>query len=90
MRPVCIVGDIHGQFYDLRDILKYGGDFESNKYLFMGDYVDRGNYGVEVLFSLLVLKIAKPNTIFLMRGNHESAQMTQLNNFYNEILIKYD
>jgi serine/threonine-protein phosphatase 2B catalytic subunit len=88
--PVTIVGDVHGQFYDMREIFRLGGNPEATKYLFLGDYVDRGNYGVEIILTLYALKIAYPNLIFMLRGNHECRQMTSYHNFREECLQKYD
>jgi len=58
--PVSLVGDIHGQFYDLKEIFKVGGDLPFTSYLFMGDYVDWGGYSVEVMTLLLLLKLKYP------------------------------
>lgn len=88
--PVTIVGDVHGQFYDVREIFRLGGNPEMTKYLFLGDYVDRGNYGVEIILTLFALKVAYPNLIFLLRGNHECRQMTSAHNFREECLYKFD
>lgn len=54
--PVVIVGDLHGQFYDLCHMLDKAGDPSGINYLFLGDYVDRGIFGTRVLLVLLALK----------------------------------
>jgi hypothetical protein len=80
--PLSIVGDIHGQYFDLLVLLEKL-DF-SSPVLFLGDFVDRGYFGCEVALYLLALKIEMPDKVFLIRGNHESRQVTQMYNFERE------
>ena len=90
---VVIVGDIHGQFYDLVAMLrklKSRSEQAPNKILFLGDYVDRGNYGPEVALYLFCLKLASPQDYFLLRGNHESRDMAEHFNFRDQCLMLYD
>ncbi|KAF0475631.1 Metallo-dependent phosphatase [Gigaspora margarita] len=93
--PVTVVGDIHGQFYDLIEIFRIGGDsVECSQNIRLvrfpaGDYVDRGLFSVETISLLTCLKLRYPDRVQLVRGNHESRAVTQTYGFYTECVRKY-
>jgi serine/threonine-protein phosphatase PPG1 len=87
--PVTIVGDVHGQFYDVKEMFRIGGKIPDTNYLFLGDYVDRGYYSVETISLLTCYKLRYPDRITMLRGNHESRQITQIYGFCTECMKKY-
>ncbi|GAB4824597.1 Serine/threonine-protein phosphatase bsl3 [Ancistrocladus abbreviatus] len=90
--PIKIFGDLHGQFGDLMRLFdEYGapstaGDIAYIDYLFLGDYVDRGQHSLETIILLLALKVEYPNNIHLIRGNHEAADINALFGFRIECI----
>ncbi|KAF9762114.1 Serine/threonine-protein phosphatase 2B catalytic subunit [Nosema granulosis] len=88
-KPSFVLGDIHGQFFDLVNILEKI-DLRKHCVVFLGDYVDRGFHSTEVYLYLLLLKTAFPHSVILLRGNHESKLMTSKFTYKNECISKYD
>ncbi|KAJ9171897.1 hypothetical protein P3X46_015199 [Hevea brasiliensis] len=90
--PVKLFGDLHGQFGDLMRLFdEYGfpstaGDITYIDYLFLGDYVDRGQHSLETITLLLALKIEHPENVHLIRGNHEAADINALFGFRLECI----
>jgi len=87
--PVTVVGDIHGQWNDLVELFAIGGSLPDTNYVCLGDYVDRGYYSIETVSLIMCLKVRYPERIHILRGNHESRQITQVYGFYDQCLKHY-
>ncbi|RLN48703.1 hypothetical protein BBJ29_003070 [Phytophthora kernoviae] len=87
---ITVIGDLHGQLQDLFTIFSINGlPTRTNKYLFNGDFVDRGMYGTEVVMTILLFRLLYPTGVFLNRGNHESRNQNSWMGFEDEVWAKY-
>lgn len=88
--PVKVIGDLHGQYIDLMrffDIWKSpneAGDIHAFDYIFLGNYVDKGNWSLEVVCLLFALKLKYPKQVILLRGNHEDRNVNKYLGFGDE------
>lgn len=89
-RECVVVGDTHGQYHDVLKLFEIAGKPEDGRlYVFNGDFVDRGAWGVELLFTLLAHKVRAPDRVVLLRGNHETEFCTECYGFERELMVKY-
>lgn len=87
--PVVVVGDIHGQFFDMLEMLEMAGMPPRSNFLFLGDLVDRGHNSIETLLYVFLLKARYPDRITIIRGNHESRATSRVYGFYDECRRKF-
>ena len=87
--PVYVVGDLHGNIFDLIRILVLSGPPPSNRFLFLGDYVDRGQYSIEIIALLFAFMAKYPQHMFLIRGNHEFERVNTVYGFRQELIDIY-
>lgn len=85
---ICIVGDLHGSIFDLIRILKEFDDGETT-FLFLGDYVDRGSFSVEVVTLVYALAVRHPGRYLLLRGNHECSSVSANYGFRDQVVEQY-
>ena len=87
--PFILIGDVHGDYDDVLEIFEIFGYPPEGRYLFLGDYVDRGPNSIHTLLLLLCYKIKYPKDFYLIRGNHETSSQSPYHGFYDEVLDKF-
>ena len=89
--PINVVGDVHGQLFDVFNMFDTAREksCEKERFLFLGDFVDRGHFSIETFAYLACLKIKSPEKIFLLRGNHESPSINQMYGLYHDCTSLY-
>lgn len=85
-----VVGDLHGHILDLFRILKKFGTPPVTKYLFLGDIVDRGEFSIETITFIFLMKALFPQSVYIIRGNHEFPEMYHSTGFYAELMDIYN
>ena len=85
-----VVGDIHGNIGDLVNVFEKEGFPPEKQYIFLGDYVDRGQYSLEVITLLFAMKLRCPDSVFLLRGNHESNKCTKIYGFKDDCIYRFN
>ena len=87
--PITVVGDIHGHILDLIRIFQTCGYPPKTRYLFLGDLIDRGEFSVETILLLFILKVRYPDSVFILRGNHEFQNSAEQFGFLHEVTTCY-
>lgn len=82
--PVNLCGDVHGQYNDLLRLFDLGRYPPESNYIFLGDYVDRGDKSIETVCLLMAYKLRFPDNFFMLRGNHESSSINRIYGFFDE------
>jgi serine/threonine-protein phosphatase PP1 catalytic subunit len=88
--PLKIAGDVHGQYWDLLQLFEISGSPAQSSFLFLGDYVDRGKQQLATICLLFAYKIKYPENFFMLRGNHECANISRIYGFYDECKQHYN
>lgn len=87
--PLYVIGDLFGQFGDLLRMFKLLGHPPDARFLFLGNYVDRGNRSIETLAYIYALKLKFPKHVYILRGNHECQYVAEDYGFYKECTSRF-
>ena len=87
--PITVVGDLHGHVLDLYRILLVLGSPDRSTFLFLGDIVDRGEFSLETVLIIFLMKILWPWNVYVIRGNHEFDTLCSAGGFRAQVLDVY-
>lgn len=87
--PIIIVGNLNGHLIDLFRIIKTFGSPIRTKYLFLGNFVNNGNFSIQVTTILFLMKILFPTNVYILRGFEEFRDSCDDSGFWNEIYKTY-
>lgn len=87
---IYVLGDIHGNMQSLLKLMELINKNNPKLVIFLGDIVDRGPKQIECLIFVLILKILKPQTFYILRGNHETLEMNQAYGFFYEFSQRFN
>lgn len=88
-QPVTVVGAVHAQLDDIRELFDICGEVPFTSYLFLGDFVNYGEHNIATVCLLFALALKYPDHLHLIRGAHESRQLTLVCGLYEEVINKY-
>lgn len=87
---IHIIGDVHGNFFDLVRILASLGDPFNKSFLFLGDFVDRGTFSLDVVLFIFTMRCMNPSQVHFIRGNHEFRDLNHNYGFRAEIMERFE
>jgi hypothetical protein len=88
-RNIMFIGDLHGEFQSVVSVQQYIEKYNNHYFVFLGDYADRGPEQIETFNSVMALTLAHPESVLMLRGNHESNEIAERYGFYDAVTRKY-
>ncbi|MFW9767594.1 MAG: metallophosphoesterase [Candidatus Thorarchaeota archaeon] len=89
LQNVIFVGDLHGEFESITNVLALFRKYENHSFVFLGDYADRGPAQIETFNLVIAMALSAPYRVIMLRGNHESDEVAQRYGFYAEVTRKF-
>ncbi|MFW9958876.1 MAG: metallophosphoesterase family protein [Candidatus Odinarchaeota archaeon] len=86
---LIFVGDLHGELQSVLSVQRYIKKYNNHYFIFLGDYADRGPEQVETFNLVMALNLAYPESVLMLRGNHESNEIASRYGFYHAVLGEF-